>query len=317
MISLGLLLASISLPAQQAKPAASPDTPAVDAQGTQVATQATPAAAASSDALRKASQNPIASLVSVPIQNIDNFGITPGYRTANIINIQPVIPVSLNKDFLVVVRWITPIIYQPLPNVTPPNGTGVFGLGDMQPSFFLVPKKTTKIIYGGGLFAQIPSATSRYTGQGKFGLGPTVVALMQPGKWTFGFLTNNVTSVAGGGQRTQVNQFLLQWFVNYNLNKGYYLTTAPVVTANWNGGSSGTWTIPFGGGIGRIMKMGFQPVNISAQFYGNAATPSGASTWALKCQLALLFPKLTPQQQIGMMEQQLKRLKAAPPPPTK
>jgi hypothetical protein len=315
-IAIALLSSSIALPAQQSKPPATEPAP-IEPEAAEVATQASSAGAAGADALRKASQNPIASLVSVPIQNNDNFGITPGNRTQNILNIQPVIPLSLNKDLNLVIRWITPIIYQPLPNSAPPNGTGVNGLGDMQPTFFLVPKKTTKIIYGGGLVVQLPTATSRYTGQGKLALGPSIVALAQPKSWTLGFLANNVTSVAGGGQRTQVNQFLLQYFINYNLKHGYYLTSAPTLTANWNGGSSGTWTVPFGGGAGRIMKLGFQPVNISGSFYGNAAYPSGTSSWNAKFQIAFLFPKLTKEQQIGMMEQRLKQLNEAPPPPEK
>src|SRR5271169_4503782 len=125
------------------------DTP-VAAEGTQVATQETPAAAANADALRKASQNPIASLISVPIQNNSNFGVNPNNRTQDILNIQPVVPLSLSKSLNLVVRWITPIIWQPLPNQAPPNGTGIYGLGDMQPGFYFVPKKATKLIYGGG-----------------------------------------------------------------------------------------------------------------------------------------------------------------------
>jgi hypothetical protein len=183
----------------------------------------------------------------------------------------------------------------------------------MQPTFFLVPKKTSKIIYGGGMVIQVPSATSRYTGQGKLALGPTIVALMQPSKWTLGFLANNVTSVAGGGSRAQVNQFLLQYFVNYNLKHGWYVTSSPILTANWNGGSSGTWTVPFGGGAGRIMKLGNQPVNLSGTFYGNAAYPTGSSSWNMRLQIAFLFPKLSKAQQIGMIEQKLKQLKEPSP----
>ena len=117
----------------------------VDVTGTQVATEQTPAAATNSDALRKAAQNPIASLISVPVQNIDNFNIQPGNRTQNVLNIQPVIPLNLSANWNLIVRWITPIIYQPIPVPQPPGPpvqtTGVSGLGDMNPSFFLVPKK--------------------------------------------------------------------------------------------------------------------------------------------------------------------------------
>ena len=291
----------------------------VDVTGTQVATDQTPPAAANADALRSAAQNPIASLVSVPVQNIDNFGIGPANRTQNVVNIQPVIPLSLSSNWNLVVRWITPIIYQPIPVPQPPGApaqiTGVNGLGDMNPSFFLVPKKTGKIIWGVGPTVVLPTATNTtFLGQGKLSLGPSLVALIQPKGWTMGFLANNYWSVAGhsNSDKPAVNQFLLQWFVNYNMKKGWYLTTSPIITANWRAANN-QWIVPFGGGVGRIMKMGFQPVNISAQLYGNAVHPPGASPWGLKLQIAFLFPKLTPQQQKMMLQKKLKEMDEAPP----
>jgi hypothetical protein len=128
------------------------DTP-IGPEGTQVATEATPAAAVNTDALRNAAQNPVASLISVPLQENFNFGIGPTDRTQNVLNIQPVIPLSVSNDWNLIVRWITPVVYQPIPVAQPPGPpgqtTGVFGLGDMNPSFFLVPKKS-KIIWGIG-----------------------------------------------------------------------------------------------------------------------------------------------------------------------
>ncbi len=142
-----LLLLSLS-----ALPLSAQDTP-VGPEGTSVATEATPAAAVNSDALRNAAQNPVASLISVPVQENWNFGIQPGNRTQNVLNIQPVIPLSLGKKWNLITRWITPIIYQPIP-VPQPSGppvqqTGVYGLGDLNPSFFLSPKKS-KVIWGIG-----------------------------------------------------------------------------------------------------------------------------------------------------------------------
>lgn len=107
-------------PSPQEKPIA--QDPPVGVQGTEVGTEETPAAATNSDALRNAAQNPIASLVSVPVQNIDNFNIGPADRTQNIVNIQPVIPLSLSTNWNLVVRWIMPIIYQPVPVPQPPPG---------------------------------------------------------------------------------------------------------------------------------------------------------------------------------------------------
>jgi hypothetical protein len=110
-----------------------------------------------------------------------------------------------------------------------------------------------------------------------------------------------------------VNQFLLQWFVNYNMKKGWYLTTSPIVTSNWRGTDSNVWTVPFGGGVGRIMKLGFQPVNITAQFYGNAVHPPGTSPWGIRLQFVLLFPKLSKEQEKALLEQKLKQMNQAQP----
>jgi hypothetical protein len=114
---------------------------------------------------------------------------------------------------------------------------------------------------------------------------------VQPGKWTVGALVNNVWSVAGHSDRPDVNQFLLQYF-NYNLQKGWYLTWQPTLTANWEMNNGGRWVVPMGGGVGRIMRLGFQPVNLTAQFYGNAVHPPGGSPWSLRMQIAFLFPKM-------------------------
>ena len=290
------------------------DTP-VGPVGTQLATEETPVAAANADELRKEAQNPIASLISVPVQNNNNLGINPGNRAQDVLNIQPVIPWKVNDNWNLIIRWITPIIYQPLPAPSPLPQVGVSGLGDMQPTFLLSPSKPSKLIWGVGPIIQMPTATSQYLGQGKLALGPNIVALMMPGHFVLGVLVNNIWSVAGSGSRPNINQMLLQYFVNYNMKKGWYLTAQPIITANWNtpAPSGSVWTVPFGAGVGRIMKLGFQPVNINVQAYGNAVHAPGASPWGVRATFALLFPKLTKQQQKMLLEQKLKQMEQQPP----
>jgi hypothetical protein len=307
---------------QSALPLVAQEAP-VSPEGASVATEKTPAAAASSEELRKQSQNPIASLISVPIQENWNFGIGPASRVQNVMNIQPVIPFSFGKKWNLITRWITPVIFQPLPVPQPPGPpnqqTGVYGLGDINPSFLFSPKKS-KVTWGVGPTFVFPTATNTtYLGQGKLSLGPSIVALVQPPHFTIGLLTNNYWSVAGHSDKDKpaVNQFLLQWFVNYNMQKGWYLKTAPIITANWRAASNNVWNVPFGGGFGRIMKLGFQPVNVSAEFYGNAVHPPGASPWTFRMQFVLLFPKLSPQMEKMLLEQKLKQLDQAPPPEKK
>jgi hypothetical protein len=302
LVSAVFLLFTVPLGAQ--------DTP-IGTPGTEVATEATPAAATNSDELRKAAQNPVASLISVPVQNNNNFGIGPDDRTQDVLNIQPVIPVRVSQNWNLITRIITPIIYQP--TVSQPINQGAFGFGDLNPTFFLSPAKPGKIIWGVGPTFVLPTATNSVLGQGKWSMGPSVVVLAQPGKWTLGALVNNVWSFAGQSSRLDVNQMVFQYFVNYNLKHGYYITWQPTLTANWEADNGGRWLVPFGGGIGRIMKLGFQPVNLTAQFYGNAVHPPGASPWGMRLQIAFLFPKLTKEQQKMMMEQKLKQMEQQQP----
>ena len=262
--------------------------------------------------LQKATQNPVASLISVPLQNNTNFGANPGYRNQNVLDIQPVIPIGITKDWNLLVRWITPIIYQPVPNAPGTPETGDYGLGDMQPTFFISPRKPGKLIWGVGPVFQLPTATNKYLGQGKVGTGPSIVALTQPGHWTLGVLANNVWSVAGSGSRPDVNQFLTQCFINYNLQKGWFIGMAPIITANWEASRGNVWTVPVGGGIGRITKFGPQPVSLLAQFYGNAVHPANSPSWTMRLQISFLFPKLSKEQQEMMMEKKLKQLQQVP-----
>jgi hypothetical protein len=258
------------------------------------------APAADTDALAKATQNPVASLISVPFQNNTNFAIGPYNRTQDVLNIQPVIPSKLGPRWMLISRIIQPIVWQPYSTQT--TG-GEFGFGDMSPTFFLSPAKPGKLIWGVGPAWAFPTATNQLLGQGKVSIGPSVVVLVQPGHWTLGALTNNVWSFAGSGSRPEVNQFLLQYFVTYNLKKGWNVSSSPILTANWNnkapldaanGGdttSGGRWTVPVGGGVGRITRLGFQPVNMALNFYGNVVHPSGASSWGMRFQIALLYPQ--------------------------
>lgn len=315
LISLSALLACASISAQQTPPPAT-DKPLVEDK---------PAADAAS--LQKATQNPVANLISVPLQDNTNFGIGPFSRNQNVLNIQPVIPVKASKDWNMIIRWIWPVIWQPAPGKanleaigieenTPgfllaqdaqKNG-GVYGFGDMTPTFFFSPAKPGKLIWGVGPVFVLPTATSKYLGQGKLSIGPSVVLLTQPGHWTIGALVNNVWSVAGSGGRPDVNQMTLQYFINYNLKKGWYFTSAPIITGNWEASSGNQMVVPFGAGMGRIMKLGFQPVNISTTFYGNAVHPAGGSPWSMRMQLAFLFPRFTKAQEKMMLEKKLKEM---------
>ena len=306
LLSLMILLACAALSAQE--------NPAVGGGNTQADASSRGAeqpAASSTEALQKATQNPVADLISVPLQNNMNFGVGPYNGTQNVLNIQPVIPTHLTTDWNLISRIIAPIVWQPYTGSNSANASlGSFGLGDLNPSVFLTPAHPGRAIWGVGPTFVFPTATDPSLGQGKWSIGPSFVVLAQPGHWTLGVLANNVWSFAGQSDRRTVNQFLLQYFINYNLSGGWYLATQPIITANWAAPKAkDIWTVPFGIGVGRIMKVGFQPINWSLQAYGNAVYPTGASPWGIRLQLAFLFPKLTPKEEELLLEEKLKELK--------
>ncbi|MDC0325796.1 neuromedin U [bacterium] len=238
--------------------------------------------------LAKQTQNPVSDLISVPFQYNANFDVGPNDDLQSVLNIQPVIPFSLNDDWNLISRTIIPVIDQPS---LAPGLDEEFGIGDINFSFFLSPKESGSIIWGLGPILSLPTATHDVLGTGKVGVGPSAVALTMKGPWVFGALANNVWSIAGEGGRQTVNQLLVQPFVNYNLPKGWYLVSGPVLTANWEADSDDRWTVPIGGGFGKIFKIGNLPVNSTLQAYGNVVRPSSGATWQLRFQVQLLFPK--------------------------
>ena len=201
--------------------------------------------------LAKAAQNPVGDLISLPFQNNMNFDVGPADRTQNILNIQPVWPIGISKNWNLITRTILPVISQPAP-----GSDRTFGLGDLNFTGFFSPKMPGKVIWGVGPALVFPTATDDVLGSEKFSIGPSVVVLTMPGSWVIGGLVSNVWSVAGDDERADVNFFLAQYFVNYNFPSGWYLTSAPIITANWEADSGEKWTVPFGGGIGKVFRIG-------------------------------------------------------------
>ena len=264
----------------------------------QAPSAAPPAQGASTEDLQKATQNPVASLISVPLQNNVDENIGPYARDRNTLNIQPVIPTEVSANWNLIPRIIAPLVYQPFlatgnPDVNAQQHLGTFGLGDIQPTFFLAPATPSKLIWGIGPALLLPTATDDALGLGKWCAGPSLVALVQPGKFTIGALASNLWSFAGSAGRADVNSMTLQYFVNYNLQKGWFLTSAPILSANWHASSGNVWLVPAGGGFGRIFKVGGQPLNGSVSAYYNVIRPDTqpSPTWQLRLQLAFLFPR--------------------------
>jgi hypothetical protein len=244
--------------------------------------------------LAKEVQNPVADLISVPFQNNTSYNIGPNDRAANTLNIQPVIPVHLSEDVLLISRIIVPISY--VPDLTSTGG-GTSGFGDANPTFFFSPAKPGKVIWGLGPAFVLPTASQVAVGSGKWSVGPSAVGLVQTRHWTIGALASQVWSFAGADNRPSVSLLTVQYFVNYNLSHAWYLSSSPILTFNWKATDGNEWTVPFGGGIGKIFKMGKLPLNGVLQGYYNLRADSATQigSWQLRIQLAFLFPAEKPK----------------------
>jgi len=242
--------------------------------------------------LAKKTQNPVADLISVPFQNNFNFNSGTKDATVYILNVQPVIPINLTENWNLITRTIIPIINQPSLFPSPePFSESAFGLGDINPTLFLSPSKPGKFIWGVGPTFTLPTATDKQLGSREFSMGPAAVALMMHGPWVYGALVNQQWSVAGWGDKS-VSPFLIQPFVNYNIGDGWYLASAPIITANWKNDSGDQWTVPVGGGVGKLFKAGKLPINTQLQGFSNAETTgTSASDWSLRFQVQFLPPK--------------------------
>ena len=234
-------------------------------------------------ALAKATQNPLAAMYSLPFQNNTTYGVGPYERPQNILNIQPVLPFRLNDNINLINRIILPIITQP----SSTEDMSSTGTGDLSWSAWLSPAKGGKITLGLGPVLQLPTSSSRDFGSGEFGIGPSLVALTMINQWVAGIVTNNVWTFGDVAE----NKFLFQYFINYNLPKAWYIVSAPILTSNWKADSDQRWIVPFGGGLGKVFKIGKLPVNLNAQMYYNAVKPAGVGSWQSRIQLQFLFPK--------------------------
>lgn len=243
--------------------------------------------------LRAAVQNPISSLVSLPFKFNFDYGAENGDGT--ILNIQPVYPMT-KGDWNYVNRLILPMGSVDGAISTPenpnPSGQGsASGLGDTNYSLYISPVKYDKVIWGAGPSLMMPTASDDQLGSGKWSGGITAVALTVP-KWgSYGILGRHLWSFAGDDNRSDVNQSLIEPFANYNLDKGWFLITDLIITANWEAPSSQTWTVPLGGGVGRVYKIGKQAVNNRIEFYYNIEKPDSAPDWNWSFTFQFLFPK--------------------------
>jgi len=245
--------------------------------------------------LAKTIQNPLANLVSLPLQFNFNGGVDtgpiagvdlPGGRRFFNLNVQPVIPFPGEK-WNVITRTIIPINSVPID-----ENESVFGLGDVNLSLFWSPAKASKLVWGVGPAIVLPTASNpEVLGSEKWSIGPTGVIFYGIGEWTLGVVASNVWSVAGNSDRQDVNFFFAQWFVNYNFGKGLALGTAPIITCNWEIDRGDQCTIPLGLQVSKVTHFGAQPVNLLLGYYENVQHPDGGAESQVRFQVNFMFPQ--------------------------
>jgi len=255
------------------------------------------------DKLAKQLANPISSLISVPFQANEDWGFGPsgnGYKFT--LNIQPVIPISISKNWNMIVRTIVPIVSQhdlffipKLPKNSPlqPQNRSQDGLSDTLQSFFFSPKKPGPfgLIWGVGPALLYPTGTHPLLDTGTFSIGPTVVVLEQSGPWTVGALMNQLWSVVIEEHRSSYSAMFIQPFISYTTKTYTTFTIDMESTADWNASSDdGKWTVPVIFQISQILKIGKQPVSVQIGGKYYADTPRYGPNWGVRFNFTLLYP---------------------------
>jgi hypothetical protein len=246
-----------------------------------------PALASDEESLAKQSQNPVGDIISLPFEYNVDFGVGPEETEVHSLTLKPVYPVNLG-EFNLINRFILPVVHQG----ERVKGEGSeSGLGDFTYQGFISPAKPSKVIWGLGPVITIPTHTDNRFGTDRWSGGPAALALTAPGHWLFGALAQHFWSFAGNSNDDKVNLSSLQYFINYNMDDGWYLTSGPTMTANWEADSSDRFKIPLGGGVGRLVRFGKLPVDFKAQGFWNVEKPEGAADWTMQLQVKFLFPK--------------------------
>jgi hypothetical protein len=239
--------------------------------------------------LAKKTQNPIGDLYVIPFNNFTNFGVGPHKGTQNVLEIEPVIPIHLNEDWNIITRTILPIVWNPS---FAPAHIASFGSAPTNVSIFLTPRKETDgWLWGIGPIVQVPTISDATLGSSVWGGGPTAVLVHTGDKIVAGVLVNNIWSFGGrsGLHGNSYNKFLVEPFINYNFEDGWFVFSDPSITADWE--AKGTkWTVPVGGGVGKLVKLGGKlPIKLEIGLFYNVVKPTNTGHWFLNTSLAIIF----------------------------
>jgi hypothetical protein len=249
----------------------------------QQTTPVPPAKSVTPQDLAKSVRNPFEDFVKVQVQPTTGFGIGPHHNVGESLNIQPLIPFSLNAQWDLIARPSLSVTYAPSPHEQ-------FGLGDLQSSFFLTPHNANVWIWGVGPIFQLPTATSDALGTGRWSAGPTAAVVYSKGPWFNGVLTYQLMSFGGNRARGSVNQTYVEPQISYNFESGWYVDTDPPMTFDWTADAANGWTIPVGADVGNAFKVEAEGLSFQIGAYDLAKRPSGAPQWIIRVQVTALFP---------------------------
>jgi hypothetical protein len=230
--------------------------------------------------------NPVAALISMPLQSNWDFGIGPNDAYQYTLKVQPVIPIAINEEWNIISRTILPVIDAESPA---PGIDSVSGLGNTTQSFFLSPEKKTEdgLIWGAGPIILVPTATDDLLGSNRWGAGPTALALKQTDGWTYGILANQLWSFGGGGVDA-TNATYLQPFISYTTKTHTTFALNSESTYDWE---SSQWSIPLNLMVSQLVKIGELPVQFQAGIRNYVEGPDDGPNWGLRFTVTFLLPK--------------------------
>jgi hypothetical protein len=263
---------------------AQPDNPA------QAPPAAPPNTVLSTLELAKLSQDPIADMNTLPLQNDLNFGFGPDRRIQDVLYLLPVYPVAVSSKVNLITRTVAPLVWQPQ---STPQGSTTFGMGDILFSVFVSPRANGNLTWGVGPAILLPTGTNSGVGalnSGQWCAGPTAAIVYSPGPLVMGLLVSNIFSFNGREGAPSVDALSMQPFFNVNLPKGFFFTTSPIITADWERPNDQRWVVPVGGGFGAVIKIKRFGLGLNAQAYWNAVTTDTAGQWTMRLTAAGLFP---------------------------
>jgi hypothetical protein len=253
--------------------------------------------------LRRAAQNPLTPIYSVPLKYVYHGGANSGGVSVG--TLQPILPIALggsgwnvinlfSLNFIGTPGSVTGIAELPNPYIKHAEigAKGAAGLADLNLTSLISPVSRGELSWGAGVSITMPSdAPSRELGSGKFSLGPAAALVWQHQDWTTGLQISQIWSAFGSSGRLDISQMLLKPMINYNLADGWYLSSNAVIVANWHETNGQQWTVPVGGGVGKLFVLGDYKINTRLEGYYNVDRPDQAPDWSISSTVQLLFPQ--------------------------